>query len=118
MPHPTLTLAQFRVYVRAGKVPILDAREATEYKDGHVPGAILFPPGSNFYHDYERRRKMLAPAKKHLVIVYCDDQWCSRSDDLQMQLIAQGFQHVARFPGGWQKWREAGLPVETGFQKN
>ena len=117
IPHPTLTLEQFEAYARSGKVPVLDARELPEYKAGHVPGAVLLPPGANFYHDYERLEKILAPCKKHLVIVYCDDQWCGRSDELQMQLIAQGFQHVARFSGGWQEWQKAGLPVETGLAK-
>jgi rhodanese-related sulfurtransferase len=105
--HPVLTLAEFEAYVKAGRVPLLDARSAQSYAAGHVPGAFNLPPGSSFEAGYQGLEKILSPYKDRLVIVYCGDMWCSLADELQTQLIACGFQHVARFPGGWQEWRQA-----------
>ncbi|HUA68091.1 MAG TPA: rhodanese-like domain-containing protein [Candidatus Saccharimonadales bacterium] len=113
VPHPALSLSEFQKYVRAGKVPILDAREPADFQVGYVPDAINFPPGANFYRDYKKLKHLLGPHKEDLVIVYCVDQWCDRADELQLQLIAQGFQHVGRFSGGWLEWQRAKLP-ETG----
>jgi rhodanese-related sulfurtransferase len=111
--HPRLSLAQFQAYVESRKVPILDARDPQSYTAGHVPGAINFPPG-DFANEYEALVKFLGPHQKNLVIVYCDDQWCGRADELQSKLIARGHRHVACFPGGWSAWREAKLPMEHG----
>ena len=118
VPHPALSLAEFQSYVKTGQAPVLDARDEQGYRAGHVPGALHLPPGGNFFNDYRRLGKILACHKNKLVIVYCDSQWCERADDLQMQLIAQGFQHVARFPGGWAEWQQAGLPVEKDSYSN
>ena len=114
VPHPSLSLVEFRVYVKAGKVPILDARDEQSYEEGHVPHALCLLSDGNFFANYEKLEKILAPHKKRLVIVYCSDRWCGRADDLQAQLIARGFQHVAIFPGGWMQWQQANLPVEKG----
>lgn len=115
--HPVLPLLEFKTFVTAGKVPILDARDPQSFAAGHVPGARNLPPGANFHAEYMKLEKILARHKKDLVIVYCGDQWCSLADELQMQLIAQGFQHVARFPGGWTEWQQAKLPEGQGNAK-
>jgi rhodanese-related sulfurtransferase len=111
--HPALSAAEFQAYVVSRQVPILDARDAQSYNAGHVPGALNLPPGKSFLADYKKLEPTLARHKESLVIVYCADRWCDRSDELQMQLIAQGYQHVARFPGGWMEWQRARRGEDT-----
>jgi rhodanese-related sulfurtransferase len=102
--HPVFTLAELQAYVKAGGVPVFDARDEAAYAAGHVPGAINLPVGPGFEADYHRIERILFPQKQHLVIVYCGDQWCSLADELQNRLIVLGYCHVGRFPGGWQEW--------------
>jgi rhodanese-related sulfurtransferase len=115
--HPVLPLLAFKTFVTGGQVPILDARDPQSFAAGHVPRARNLPPGADFHAKYVKLKKILARHKKDLVIVYCGDQWCSLADELQMQLIGQGFQHVARFPGGWTEWQQAKLPEGQGNAK-
>ena len=57
-------------------------------------------------------RFILDRYKEKMVVLYCSSRWCEASDEVQRRLIAQGFQHVGRFPDGWAEWQQAGLPVE------
>lgn len=113
-PHPALTLAQFQKYEATHQTLILDVRAPEEFQAGHVPGALNLPL-ADFVNNYERIRSRLDHYKRELVVVYCSSRWCEASDEAQSRLVALGFKHVGRFPGGWQEWREAGLPVETGL---
>jgi len=62
--HPVLPLLEFKTFVTAGKVPILDARDPQSFATGHVPGARNLPPGADFNAEYKKLEKILARHKK------------------------------------------------------
>lgn len=88
---------------------IVDSRPASEFRRGHVPGAISVPleevKGGN-YLLLER----ISPGRP--LIIYCEGGDCLTSLNLARLLHGRGFGDLRVFSGGWAEWLAAGLPVE------
>ena len=88
-----------------GGVQVLDVRRPTEWKDGHLPGALLNPldhfPTAGPPLDPER------PVAAHCKSGYRSIIACSL-------LERAGFREPLNVPGGFDAWQAAGLP----YQKN
>ncbi|HUG56062.1 MAG TPA: MBL fold metallo-hydrolase [Candidatus Limnocylindrales bacterium] len=80
---------------------LLDVRGASEWREGHAPGAVHLP--------YERLPELLAelPAERE-VVTYCGSG--IRSSLAASVLQASG-RRAANVRGGFAAWRAAGLPV-------
>ncbi|HEX4211127.1 MAG TPA: rhodanese-like domain-containing protein [Candidatus Binataceae bacterium] len=109
-PVDTINLDQFRNAVDDKSVTILDARAATYFNRGHVPRAMNLSR-QDFAHDYMRMRPMLEPLKDQPIVVYCSGGACHDSKMVAQALTALGFSQVRIYPGGWDGWTAAGLPV-------
>jgi rhodanese-related sulfurtransferase/MFS family permease len=84
---------------------ILDVRSATEFADGHLPGAINIPFESVAARAHELRRPRQSP-----VIVYCGHgprAWMAGA-----ALRKNGFTNVMYLAGHFSRWRAAGLREE------
>jgi hydroxyacylglutathione hydrolase len=87
-----------------GERPIVvDVREPWEYKQGHVPGALLIPLGQLASHLGE-----LDPERP--VAVIC--QSGSRSQSAAALLGQKGFKTVYNVSGGTSAWMHSGLALE------
>lgn len=82
---------------------VLDVREPWEYRQGHVPGALLIPLG-----DLRGRLNELNPEQP--VAVICASG--SRSQSAAALLGQQGFKTVYNVVGGTIYWVQTGLPLE------
>ena len=82
---------------------VVDVREPWEYKQGHVPGAILIPLGQ-----LSSRLGELDPEKP--VAVICASG--SRSQSAAAVLGQKGFKTVYNVSGGTSAWMYSGLPLE------
>lgn len=83
---------------------VLDVREAAEYVQGHVPGAVLAP--------MSRITTMLDPVPKDAPVhVICETG--NRSGSMADLLVALGYDAVS-VEGGTAAWRAAGHQVVTG----
>lgn len=91
---------------RAGEVIVLDARPATEYAAGHIPGALSIP-----VDDLKQRLKQLPKSKPY--VAYCRGPYCVYADQAVAQLRATG-RRAKRLAIGLPEWKLAGLPVEVG----
>jgi rhodanese-related sulfurtransferase len=111
LTHPVFSLVEFRVLAESRHIPILDARHREDYQRGHVPGALSLPV-EDFETEYPKLEQRLGSGRGDLIIVYCANMWCGLGDELQKKLIDRGFQHVGRFPDGWEAWQHARLPEE------
>ena len=87
-------------------VTVLDVRPATEYAQGHVPGAINIQLG-----ELDTRLAELDPDLE--VVAYCRGTYCVLSFEAVATLRANGFT-VRRLQEGYPEWRAAGLPIENG----
>jgi len=91
---------------RADKAVLVDVREADEWAQGHVPGAVFIPRGF-----LELRIEEKVPDRGKEVVLYCAGG--TRSALAARALQDLGYQHVTSMAGGFGKWKEAGFPIEV-----
>ena len=87
----------------------IDARHQFEYKMGHIRGSMNIAL-SDFIND---RKRLDGVAKNRLLVVYCDGVQCNSSLELTVKLMELGYTNVQIFFGGWQEWKNAGMPIDT-----
>jgi adenylyltransferase/sulfurtransferase len=85
---------------------VLDVREADEWAQGHVPGAVFIPRGF-----LEQRVESELQDKARPVVVYCAGG--TRSAFATRTLQDLGYTNVTSIAGGFGKWKEAGFPIEV-----
>jgi rhodanese-related sulfurtransferase len=107
-------LANAKKFFDAGAAVFVDAREAPEYADGHIPGARSVP-----FDDAVRQPALLEPFKRvgKPLILYCSGGDCELSKDLARNMLAEGIRKVLVFTDGLPAWKAAGYPVEAGAAK-
>ena len=89
-----------------GTATIIDVREASEWDQGHVPGAKHV---SKSY--IEQQIEAAAPDRDAPVVLYCAGG--VRSLFAAQTLADMGYSDVASMSGGFQAWKGAGLEFET-----
>ena len=77
-------------------VTVLDVREPSEYKVGHIANAVLLPSGS-----VASTAEQMLPDKNAKILVYCLSG--GRSGAAARQLVRLGYTHVFDF-GGIADW--------------
>jgi rhodanese-related sulfurtransferase len=104
-----VSLEQAREVVSGSGVLVLDARSASDFDKGHLPGAISFPNATRSESYYELAA-LLQPEQP--LLVYCSSKTCDDALQLALFLREQGSQKIHLFADGFEAWREAGLPIE------
>jgi adenylyltransferase/sulfurtransferase len=89
---------------RADRAVVVDVREAEEWSQGHLPGAVFIPRGY-----LEQRIEEKVPDKTREVIAYCAGG--TRSALAAKTLQELGYQNVSSMAGGFGKWKEAGFTI-------
>jgi len=84
---------------------IVDVREPSEFKAGHIPNARNIPAGQ-----VKERTKELEKLKGRPILLVC--QTGTRSAQIYGELTALGFAEVAGLAGGMGAWQQANMPVE------
>ena len=107
-----VSLAEIRDYMEAKGALLIDARSPQDFAYGHILGAVNLPLEC-IKESYRGELRLLAAELP--VITYCGGEACHSSVDLAIHLSQEGCRDVRVFYGGWDIWREAGLPVETGI---
>jgi len=90
-------------------VIFIDAREQGDYHSGHVKGAINLP-----FEEWDAHWAEVEPqlSKEIEIVAYCGGLDCELSLFMTRELKQLGYEKSYIFFGGWQKWQDAGLPVE------
>jgi sulfur-carrier protein adenylyltransferase/sulfurtransferase len=89
-----------------GGAAIVDVREASEWEQGHVPGAVHI---SKSY--IEQQIEGAVPDRDAPVVLYCAGG--VRSLFAAQTLADMGYTNVKSMAGGFQAWKGAGLEFET-----
>jgi rhodanese-related sulfurtransferase len=92
--------------IPAGSATIVDVREASEWEQGHLPGAQHV---SKSY--IEQQIEAAAPDRDAPVVLYCAGG--IRSLFAAQTLAEMGYSDVKSMKGGFQAWKGAGLDFET-----
>lgn len=97
---PMLTVTK----LNSGNPVIVDVREASEFKKGHIADAIHIPVAS-----LDNQIKKIELYKQDDVIVVCHTG--TRSAMACSKLSKLGFENVYLMTGGMQSWEDNKLPV-------
>lgn len=89
-----------------GKATLVDVREASEWEQGHVPGALHI---SKSY--IEQRIEAAVPDHDTPIVTYCASG--IRSLFAAQTLREMGYTNVSSMSGGFQGWKSGGLPWEA-----
>lgn len=83
---------------------LVDTREESEWRNGHLPGAIHLGKGI-----IERDVERVIPDKQARIVLYCGGGFRSAlaADNLQKM----GYTNVISMVGGWREWVAAGYPT-------
>jgi rhodanese-related sulfurtransferase len=113
---PMLSLSEASALYQNPEVVFIDARFPEEYDDGHIAGAHLLSIEESddvFDQQYEDLLNYIDTSTH--IVTYCSGEECESSLFLARYLRDDaGFKHVKIFFGGWRRWYNAGLPVDTG----
>ena len=99
-----MTIPQWQALRKPQQV-LLDVRANTEFRSGHIPGAVHIPLGRL----PERANELGAGSE---IVVHC--QGGVRSPIAVSVLVKMGFRNVANLSGGFKDYQRHDLPVETG----
>jgi molybdopterin/thiamine biosynthesis adenylyltransferase/rhodanese-related sulfurtransferase len=89
-----------------GTAAVVDVREASEWEQGHVPGA------SHVSKSYiEQQIEGIAPDRDQPVVLYCAGG--VRSLFAAQTLVDMGYTDVVSVKGGFQAWKSAGFDFAT-----
>jgi len=97
-------VSQFLEWRKNGHV-VLDVRAATEFRAGHIPGAVHIPLG----RIPESAGQL---SKDSTIVVHC--QGGARSSIAVSMLRRLGFERVANYGGGFAEYQREGHKVEMG----
>ena len=93
---------------------LIDTRsESQRERDGVVPDAVYFPRNVLEWRcdpANEARDPRVGDDRGRRLIVMCDAGWASSLAASTLKEL--GFERATDLVGGFQAWREAGLPVE------
>ena len=108
----SISFEEFFQLHQAGQTLVFDARLPVFYHLGHIPGAINLPKNHCDKAIAAREgeiKQALAAGKT--IVVYCSGPLCPDARTVARHI--SGFGHPASvFSGGWDAWREAGMPAE------
>jgi rhodanese-related sulfurtransferase len=85
-------------------IVIVDVRFPTDFRKGHVPGAVNVPKGK--WHE----AKGLSRDKVN--VLYCYNQTCHLAAEAALELLAQGYP-VVEMEGGFATWEASAYPIAT-----
>ncbi len=88
------------------QVVLLDVREADEYEQGALPGAVHLPRG---FLEFQVEGRI--PDKSAPVVVYCAAG--ARSMLAAKTMAELGYQDVVSLAGGFNRWKDEGRPWRT-----
>ena len=85
---------------------LLDVREADEYANGHIPGAIHMSRG---LLEFKLSNDPNLSARDLKIVLYCKNS--GRAALASKSLHEMGYMNVQSIAGGFDAWAQAGNPI-------
>lgn len=83
-------------------ITIVDVRLPSDYKAGHIPGAINLPQGK--WHT------LAGLTQDRTAVIYCYSQTCKLAAAAAVELASAGIP-VVEMEGGFEAWQKHGLAI-------
>jgi len=93
---------------KAENIHLIEVLDKKNFEESHLPEAVNIPLSSS---DFEAQIKKAVPNKSDEVIVYCQNQGCSASEDAAKKIEALGYTNVNDYAAGKEDWKSAGYPM-------
>ena len=90
---------------RGEDIVVVDVRLPSDFKRGHLPGAINLPNGQ--WH------KATGLSREKTNVVYCYSQTCHLAAQSALEFARQGYP-VVEMEGGFEGWKASGYAIENG----
>jgi rhodanese-related sulfurtransferase len=100
-PEKMTQIELSRLIQSSGDFLLIDVRTEGEYKQGHLPGAIVIP-----YNEFDTRYTEILDYRNKKVVLYCHVG--GMGDYAGKVLLDQGFTNVQNLEGGIAAWRNSG----------
>lgn len=109
----SISLTELFALQQADQVLLYDARPGFFYSLGHLPGAISLPKSADCDAQITRREAEIkaALAAKKTIVIYCTNLACPDARTVAIHLAGFGYSS-STLTGGWEAWKESGLPTE------
>jgi rhodanese-related sulfurtransferase len=107
---PTVSLEEAHELWKGGETLFLDARDAEDFAELHIPKAVNLPLDK--ISDIKNTGILGLPRDRRIV-VYCARRQCNASLKEAKYLQSLGFTRVMAFLDGFQAWDEAGYDVDS-----
>ncbi len=108
----SISLTELFALQQSGNVLIYDARPGYFYLLGHIPGAISLPKSDCDAQIAKREAEIKAAiAAKKPIVIYCTNLLCPDARTVANHLAGFGYSSSV-LSGGWESWKESGLPTE------
>jgi len=106
---PRIALDEFRRLHAAGHVLVVDVRDPSSFKSGHIPGAVNVPLDQidGRARDIEKR------ARGRKIVTYCACANEHASADAALRLMQNGVIDVSALVGGLRAWIAAGGRIQS-----
>jgi rhodanese-related sulfurtransferase len=88
---------------RKESITVVDVRLPSDYKAGHIPGAINLPQGK--WHT------LAGLSKDRTAVIYCYSQTCKLAAAAAVEFASAGIP-VVEMEGGFEAWAKNNLPIE------
>lgn len=85
---------------------LLDVRDADEYRNGHIPGAVNISRG---LLEFKFTNDPTLESRDLNIVLYCKTS--GRAALSAKALKDMGYHHVQSIAGGFDAWEQAGKPV-------
>lgn len=108
----SIALEDFFLLHQSGKTLVIDARPSIFHQFGHIPGAISLP-AKNCDPAIARREAEIkaAIADGKTIVTYCSGLLCPDARTVASHISGFGYP-ASVFSGGWDAWKDAGMPTE------
>ena len=108
----SISLTEAFTLQQSGNVLLFDARPGFFYGLGHIPGAINLPKPDCDAQIVKREAEIKAAlAAQKTIVIYCTNLLCPDARTVANHLAGFGYPSSV-LSGGWDSWKEAGLPTE------
>jgi rhodanese-related sulfurtransferase len=94
--------------LRSHEATFVDARDAKDYQENHIPGAISIPMRQWNTAWPQMRHKV---SRKATLLLYCYGGKCGLSTRMGKRLLELGYEKPIVLEYGWKEWAEARFPT-------
>lgn len=104
-----INLQQLRRLLAEQRGMLIDSRDASEYRKGHIKNARSIPGLEADQHFNE----LVSIPRDTLTIIYCNNPECHLGHLLADFMYQLEFKNIVLYDDGWDGWIEAKMPIDT-----